>query len=41
MKKVLRQVARELAFAIIAIAAFSVLFILGHLALYQSWPRWK
>lgn len=41
MKKVLRQAVRELAFAVIAIAAFSILFILGHLALYQSWPRWK
>ena len=41
MKKVMKQVGRELAFAIIAAAIFSVLFIVGHLAIYQEWPRWK
>ena len=41
MKNVLKHVAKELAFAVIAAAVFSVLFILGHLAIYQEWPRWK
>lgn len=41
MKALLKQAARELAFAVIAAAIFSVLFILGHLAIYQEWPRWK
>lgn len=41
MKKLLRQAARELVFAVVAASTFSVLFILGHLAIYQEWPRWK
>lgn len=41
MKTALKRVAKELAFAVIAAAIFSALFILGHLAVYQEWPRWK
>lgn len=41
MKTFLRRAAKELTFAIVAAAIFSALFILGHLAIYQEWPRWK
>lgn len=41
MRKILKQVGREVAFVIVALAIFSTLFILGHLAVYQEWPRWK
>lgn len=41
MKKFLKQVVRELTFAVVAAAVFSALFILGHLAIYQEWPRWR
>lgn len=41
MKAFLRQAVKELTFALVAAAIFSVLFILGHLAIYQEWPRWK
>ncbi len=41
MKTFLRQAVKELTFAVVAMAVFSVLFILGHLAIYQEWPRWK
>ena len=41
MKNFLKHVAKELTFAVVAAAVFSALFILGHLAIYQEWPRWK
>jgi hypothetical protein len=41
VRKVLKQVGREVAFVIVALVIFSTLFILGHLAVYQEWPRWK
>jgi hypothetical protein len=41
VKNALKQVAKELAFAVVAAAIFSALFIIGHLAIYQEWPRWK
>jgi hypothetical protein len=41
VKKVMKAVAKEMAFAVVAAAIFSALFIVGHLAIYQEWPRWK
>jgi hypothetical protein len=39
--RILRRIAREVVPMILFGIAFSVLFILGHLAIYQTWPRWK
>ncbi|AXH66247.1 hypothetical protein SEA_SATIS_86 [Streptomyces phage Satis] len=39
--RVLRRIYREVAPMVVICVVFSALFILGHLALYQEWPRWK
>src|ERR1044072_5019119 len=41
VKTFLRRAVKELTFGLVAMAFFSVLFIVGHLAIYQEWPRWK
>jgi len=41
VKAFLRQAVKELTFAVVAAAIFSALFILGHLVIYQEWPRWR
>lgn len=39
--RIFRRILREVVPMVVIAIAFSVLFILGHLALYQEWPRWK
>lgn len=41
MKSLARRVVKEVTVVVVIGAVFSALFILGHLALYQEWPRWK
>lgn len=37
----MKQALKELMVLLLGAVIFSVLFTLGHLALYQEWPRWK
>lgn len=41
MKDLLRRAVREVIVLVAIGAIFCAFFILGHLAMYQSWPRWK
>jgi len=41
VKEIARRVVKELVFAVVAAVVFSVRLILGHLQIYQEWPRWK
>jgi fatty acid desaturase len=40
VKGILRRVAKEVLVMVVMAAIFSALFILGHLALHQTLPRW-
>jgi len=41
VKSFLRRAVKEVTVMVVFAAIFSLLFIAGHLALYQEWPRWK
>jgi hypothetical protein len=41
VKRIALRIAREVVPVLVIGIVFSLLFILGHLALYQELPRWK
>jgi hypothetical protein len=41
VKKLFRDIVKQVTIMVIMAAIFSACFILGHLAVYQELPRWK